>query len=410
MSKLRAVIRHEYGTIVKQPSFWIMMIAIPVIFAVIFGLVYLSGRASTDRLESLANDIKNVAIIDESGFVPNELVSQSGQQLRSVEQLEDTKADVASGELTGLVYYPGDLEESKKFEVYVNGTDFTQISTVQSLGDSLLQVGIFSPLGSATVIELAQNGGQNELTTYEDGQVSPGFNKYIVPGIFMAMFYLILFFSVGYILTSISEEKENRSMEMALTYLSPRTLIVGKLIGVILVTLTQLAFFAALAALALLVVAPMNIADLQLPAGIDLANLVFDPLTIFFSAGFLVAGFALFAGLMAATAAALPARQANGFSAVFYIAAFAPFYFIQLIMTDPENPVTTFVTYFPLTAPVVTLLRTTVDNMSVLQSSLALIVMVVSAILAMWLAVKIFPKGAIEYNNRISLKSVFSKQ
>lgn len=410
MSKLRAVIRHEYGTIVKQPSFWIMMIAIPVIFAVIFGLVYLSGRASTDRLESLANDIKNVAIIDESGFVPNELVSQSGQQVRSFERLEETKADVASGELTGLVYYPENLEETKNFQVYVNSTDFTQISTVQSLGDSLLQVGIFAPLGSASVIELAQNGAQNELTTYENGQVSPGFNKYIVPGLFMAMFYLILFFSVGYILTSISEEKENRSMEMALTYLSPRTLIVGKLLGVILVTLTQLAFFATLGVLAFLVLSSTNIANIQLPAGIDLANLVFDPMTIFFSAGFLVAGFALFAGLMAATAAALPARQANGFSAVFYIAAFAPFYFIQLIVTDPENPVTTFVTYFPLTAPIVTLLRTTVDNMSVLQSSIALVVMVVSAILAMWLAVKIFPKGAIEYNNRISLKSVFSKQ
>jgi ABC-2 type transport system permease protein len=278
---------------------------------------------------------------------------------------------------------------------------------MQQLAGTLLKTSLFAPLGSADVISLAENGGSSTLVTYEDGQESPGFNKYIIPGVFAVAFYLILFFSVGYILTSISEEKENRSMEMALTYLKPRLLILGKLIGVILVTLTQLAFMGVLAAIALLILTQTNAFTVQLPAGIDFTKLVFDPLAIFFGLGFLISGFMLFAGLMAITAAALPARQANAFSAVFYLAGFAPFYMIQLIMTDATNPVTTFVTFFPLTSPIVALVRNTVGNMSVLESSLALATMTAFMLLAVWLAVKIFPKGALEYQNPISFKSLF---
>jgi len=383
------------------------MIALPLIIGVVFLLVFISDKASTDRLDSLANEIKNVAIVDESGYVPARVIEAGGQQSRPASDLSELKQEVAEGKLNGLIHYPADLTESKNFEVFVNSTDLSRVQTVQSLADSLLQASLFAPLGSADVIALAQNGASSTLVTYENGKVSPGFNKYIVPGMFALAFYLILFFSIGYILTSISEEKENRSMEMALTYLRPRLLILGKLIGVILVTLTQLAFMGALIAIALLLLTQTDALTLQLPAGIDLAKLVFDPVAIFFGAGFLIAGFMLYAGLMAITAAALPARQANAFSSVFYIAGFAPFYMIQLILTDPTNPVTTFVTFFPLTSPIVSLVRNTVGNMGIAESSLALATMTAFMLLAVWLAVKIFPKGALEYQNALSFKSLF---
>ena len=68
MSKLRAVIRHEYLTIVKQPSFWIVMIAIPAIIAFVGALMYFSNQASSDRIAELAKVMKNVAIFVMSGI------------------------------------------------------------------------------------------------------------------------------------------------------------------------------------------------------------------------------------------------------------------------------------------------------------------------------------------------------
>jgi len=409
MSKLSAVIRHEYATIVKQPSFWIVMVAIPLFIGAIIAAISFGNQASSDRIESLAKDIRNVAVVDDSGFVSKELVESSGQTYANISELEELKQEVASGERNGLVYYPNDLKDSKEYEVYVNGTDFSRVSSINSLGDTLLETSLYAPLGSADVIALAQNGAGSTLTSYENGEPSPGFNKYIVPGLFTAMFYLILLFSIGYILTSISEEKENRSMEMALTYLRPRTLILGKLFGVILVTLTQLLFFATIAVVAYFIALGLGNEALRLPAGIDLSNLVFEPTAILFGIGFLVIGFMLYAGLMAITAAALPARQANSFSAVFFIAGFSPFYFMNLILTDPENPVVRFVTFFPLTSPTTSLIRNTVGNLSLAEASLALGVMFASMLLAVWLAVRIFPKGALEFQNAISFKSIFYK-
>lgn len=407
MSKLSAVIRHEYSTIIKQPSFWAMMIAMPVILGVIIAISYFGSQASVAKIESLSKEIQNVAVVDESGLVVPEIVVSSGQKYSSANDYGTLKTEVAEGTLNGLIHYPSDLKTNREYQIFVNGSDFTRITTITSLGDNLLKASLYVPLGSAEVISLAQNGATNVLSTYEDGEKTAGFNEYIVPGLFAVMFYLILIFSIGYILTSISEEKENRSMEMALAYLQSRTLIVGKLIGVVLVTLTQLAFFAILTTGAYFVTQALGSDALRLPAGIDLNQLVFDPVAILFGFGFLISGFMLYAGFMAITAAALPVRQANNFSSVFFLGGFSPFYFLTLILTNPENPVVQFTTFFPLTSPTVTLIRNTIGNMGVLESSLALAFMTLCTFGSVWLAVKIFPKGALEFQNRLSFKSFF---
>ena len=53
MSKIHSVIRHEYLTIVKQPSFWIVMIAIPALIGVIIALTYFGNKSSEDRIEEI---------------------------------------------------------------------------------------------------------------------------------------------------------------------------------------------------------------------------------------------------------------------------------------------------------------------------------------------------------------------
>lgn len=406
-NNLRAVIRHEYLTIVRQPSFWIVMLAIPIFIAAIIGLSYFGNKSSSDRFEKIASELKDVSVIDQSGLIDQDVVTSGGLKFANPSTEEVLKEEVRQDKKEALIVYPENLETNKKYQVYVSSTDLTIGGSVSGLADSILKSSLYAPLGSADVIALAQDGGQAELTTYENGEVSPGFNAYVVPGLFVVLFYVIFAFSISYMLTSVSEEKENRSMEMVLTYVRPQTLIVGKLAAVTLVTLTQVAFFAALAGIGYLIVRSIDSSILALPAGIELSELVFDPVTIFFSAAFLVVGFLMFAGFMTATAAATPGpKEANSFSAVFFIGAFAPFYLIMMILTDPENPITQFVTFFPLTSPVVTLLRNTVGNMSVLESSLALVAMTVFMVLTIMLAVRIFKRGALEFSSRLSFKSL----
>ena len=409
MSKLRSVIRHEYLTIIKQPSFWIAMLAIPILIGAALGLSYLGNKSSENRIDELAKDLKNVAIIDQSGLLRNEIVEGGGLKVSDSSQFEAQRERVRTGQLEALIVYPDDLKSTRNYDIYLSSNDLTKSSSVSSLGSSLIKTSLFLPLGSSDIIALAQSGAESTITTYEDGTETAGFNAYVVPGIFVVLFYIIFAFSVSYMLSSISEEKENRSMEMVLTYVHGRSLIIGKLLAVMLVTLTQLCFFGVLGGIALVVALSLG-NSLSLPAGIDLTQLVFDPMAIFFAASYLIVGFLMFAGFMTTTAAYAPsAKEANNFSAVFFIGAFIPFYFVMMIVTDPENPVVKFLTFFPLTSPVVTLLRNTVGNMSLLESSLALITLIVFMVLSLIIAIRAFNLGALEFSSRLKLSSLFKK-
>ncbi|UTX51230.1 ABC transporter permease [Candidatus Saccharibacteria bacterium TM7i] len=409
MSKLRSVIRHEYLTIVKQPSFWIVMIAIPAIIALIGVLTILGNKNSADRIQEISKDIKNVAIVDQSGLINKDVAAAAELKISPAEKINTLRDKVKSGEKEALIVYPSSLKKDRSYQLYLSSDDLTKMGAISTLADNLLKTSVFLPLGSPEVIAIAQGGATADMTFYKDGRETAGFNEYVVPGLFVVLFYIIFAFSIGYMLTSVSEEKENRSMEMVLTYVQPRTLILGKLLAVMLVTLTQVAFFGLLAILAL-VVAPHVGVTVALPFGIDLAKLVFDPIAITLGFAFLFTGFLMYAGFMTATAAIAPsAKEANSFSGVFFIGAFIPFYFIYMIATDPENKIVSFLTYFPLTSPVVSLIRNTVGNFNGLEGWIALAVMFAFMLVSIWVAVRAFKLGALEFSQTIKLSSLFKK-
>lgn len=408
MSKLNSVVRHEYLTVVKQKGFWAYMIAMPIVFLFIFILIGIAGRSDNTSLEKVAGDLKDVAVVDASGLVAEEVIRGSGQTPYPAGDLDSLRHEVESGERKGLIYYPADILQTARYDVYVSGVDFIFSTSVSEVGAALLQTSLYAPIGSAEKIKLAQQGAEGVTTTYANGTTSVGFTRFVVPGAIAVMFVIILMFSIGYILTSISDEKENRSMEMALTYVSPRTLIVGKLIAVVLITLTQLLFFGVLSIVAAVIAVTTNF--IQLPANFDLTALPIDPVSVLFGLGFLIVGFILFAAFMAFIAVLLPAKQANNFSAFFYILPFVPTWFIWTVLTDPSNPVVQFITYFPITAPTTSLIRNTVGNITPGEAAISLGVMAVVAFLVMWLTVRVFPKGALEFENPLSLRAIFSKK
>lgn len=408
MSKLKAVISHEYLTVVKQKGFWAYMIAMPLIFLVVFLLVGLAGKSDNSSLEKAASDLKGVAVIDASGLVSPELIKASGQTVYPASEYATVRAEVESGARKGLIYYPENILTTRQYQVYVSGVDFIFSTSVSEVGKALLRTSLYAPIGSAEKIMLAQTGADAITTTFANGTTSVGFTRFIIPGIITAMFVIILMFSIGYILTSISDEKENRSMEMALTYLSPRTLIVGKLISVVLITLTQLVFFGVLAALAMFIA--VRTSFMQLPSNFNIAELPIDPVSLVVGLTVLVIGFILFAAFMALIAVLLPSKQANNFSALFYILPFVPSWFLWTVLTDPANPVVQFISYFPVTAPTTVLVRNTVGNIPLNEALLSIGIMTITAFLVLWFVIKVFPKGALEFQNALSLRTIFSRK
>lgn len=405
MSKLKAVVRHEYLTIVKQPSFWMLMLAIPLIAGAITAMNYFSNKASSDKINELADDLKTVRIVDESGLINTDVARQAGLQIGTIDSEEQYKNDVKDGQSQGLVVFPADLKQSKTYEIYVDSSNISVYGAVSSMADTILKTSLFLPLGDVEIIALAQDGASSSTVFYRDGRETAGFNEFIAPGVFLILFFIIITFSISYMLTSVSDEKENRSMEMVLTYVNPRTLIIGKLLGVTLATLTQIAFFGLVAVIGFIIL--KNTGNINLPFGIDLTKIPFDPVTLLISAGYLVAGFTLYAGLMITVAATAPsAKEANSFSSVFIISAIVPFYFISLLVTDPSNAVAIFLSYFPLTSPMADLVRNTVGNLDIGTALGALSILIASAATSIWLAVKAFRLGALEFAQTIKLSNL----
>jgi ABC-2 type transport system permease protein len=329
--------------------------------------------------------------------------------MQSANKLDELRENVRLNSQEALVVFPETLKSERTYQIYLSGNDLTKMGSVSTLADNILKTSVFLPLKSPEIIAIAQNGATSEIISYKDGEETAGFNEYIAPAIFLILFYIIFAFSVSYMLTSVSEEKENRSMEMVLTYVKPRTLIVGKLLGVSLVTLTQITFFAVLAIVGFFILQQTS-GGVTLPMGIEPSRIVFDFWPIFFGFSFLVVGFLMFAGYMTATAAAAPSsKEANNFSAVFFIGAFIPFYFIMLLVTNPESPIVKFLTFFPLTSPVVALVRNTVGNMSLFESWIALLIMVFFMLMSIWIAVRAFRLGALEFGQTIKLSKLFKK-
>ena len=409
MAKLSSVVRHEYTTIIKQPSFWIAMIAIPALIGVIIALNFFATKSSNDRIDEVAKDLKNVAIVDESGLLNEQVVTSAGLSISPSSKINELKQDVRTEKKEALIIFPKSLKKDRNYQAYLSTTDFTKMSSVSSLADNLLKTSLFLPLGSAEIITLAQNGADSQITTYKNGAETAGLNEYVIPAIFVILFYVIFAFSINYMLSSVSEEKENRSMEMVLTYVKPRTLIVGKLLGVSLITITQILFFIAIAIFSYIVLQQTS-NTVSLPGGIETSRIVFNFWPIFFGFAYLIVGFLMFAGFMITAAAATPSsKEANSFSSFFLLAALMPFYLIMTIVTDPANPIVQTLTYLPFTSPIVALIRNTVGNMGLVESWAVLAVMAVGMTLSIWIAIRAFRLGALEFGQTIKLSKLLKK-
>lgn len=403
-SKLRAVVRHEYLTIIKQPSFWISLIAIPLLMAIIILISVLTDSSNNSDVDKLKGQL-TIAVIDKSNIISPDVAKAYNLHIEDSAEQTTLENSVKSGGIDGLIIYPKDLEETGKYQMLADNTDGDNAAIVTELGRTVLQQSLLLPLGTKELATLAISGGDGSIQSYKDGKPDREFIEYVIPGAFLVLFYIVLIFSVGYALTSVSEEKENRSIEMVLSYVKPQILILGKLLGIILVTLTQIAIIALLSIAGYLIARAFG-NDLSLP--LNVSDLTFVPFELLIGAGFFIFGFIFYVALMAMIGAIFPSsKEAGSFSTVFFILPALPFWGIDAITGQAASMYTQILTYFPLTSPTTVLLRNMTGNLSVLEGIVSLVILIVATIITLLLAAKAFRLGTLEYSERIKFGSLF---
>ncbi|OIP86362.1 sodium transporter [Candidatus Saccharibacteria bacterium CG11_big_fil_rev_8_21_14_0_20_41_19] len=402
MHNLGTVFRFEVIRTLKKKSFWIMAIVFPIAIGAIYGIVYFSNESSKQAAESTVNQKFSFVVTDKSGLINKNILKHLGAM--EVNDKQTAISDVVSGKLDAYFYYPSNFA-TDKVEIYAKDTGLFDNNRYQGVANAILQGSVIPAVNSQVTAVLKNAVGFNSVL-YKNGIQYDGFKGLIAPGIFLAMFYILIAVFGNQMLASTTEEKENRVIEIILTTIKARTLIIGKILSLLVLALIQV----------VVIMTPIIIVyiffhnQLSLP-NLDLSNIPIDPIRIVIGAILFVLSFLMFTGLLVAIGAAVPTvKEASGFFGIVMLFLFGPLYAASLFVSSPDSGLVRFLSFFPLTAPIPLMLRNAVGNLSIADVFIGITIIGVSAVITLAFAIRIFQYGALEYTNRISLKTIFKKR
>lgn len=406
MHNLGVVIRFEVVRMLKKPSFWLMALGFPVLMAVIFGIAFMSSKATSDAAEKLKDQKFSIVVTDESKIVKPELLQAFNAKTTTEKQA--TIDDVKAGKVDAYFFFPADLSR-QSVEVYGKDVGMFENGRYSAVANILLSESVDAQVNSQQRTVL-QNKVAISAVTYKDGKEYDGLRETIVPGLFLILFYLLIGFFGGQMLNSTIEEKENRTIEMLLTTVKAEALIAGKILALIILALLQVLIILVPVIILYLLAGSQAQSVLQLP-NFDLSNLAFDPLRIGLGAAIFSFSFLMFTGLLVAIGAAMPtAKEASQWFGLVIMMIFAPLYGFSAFVSYPDSPFVQFLSLFPLTSPIPLMLRNAVGNLSLSEAMLGIGILAVSAVVILFVAVRIFRYGAMEYDNKLSLKVLRAKR
>jgi ABC-2 type transport system permease protein len=402
MHNLSTVIHFEVTRTLKKKSFWIMALGFPVLIMAIFVIIFLSNQSTSDAIGQLKTQSFSIEVTDESGLVNPALLSALGAE--TITSKAQGIADVTSGNIDGYIFYPSDISNGI-IEIYGKNVDIFNNARYESFAKYLLTSSVQAEV-SPQVKTVLSESFSTSLTVYRDGQVYEPVKEMILPGVFLILFYLLIAFFGNQMLTSTTEEKENRVIEMILTTIEARTLITGKIISLILLALLQ----------ACVIIVPAFIiyvvfhGQLQLP-WIDLTTLPLNWPHIGVAFAIFFLSFILFTGLLVLIGSSVPtAKDAGGFIGLVMLLIFGPLYAVTLFVSSPSAPLVTVLSLFPFTAPIPLLLRNAAGNLQGWEIAVALPLLAITAVITITLAIRVFRYGALEYSRRVSLKDIFTRK
>lgn len=400
---LRTVIAFEFTRTLKKRGFWIATLAIPVVIAIVFALVYLSNSSTEARSDAQKTASFSFTYTDDSRLVSDTIARAIGGTKAS--DAETAIRDVKQGRSDAYFAFPAE-PATQTVKIYGADRGIFENGKYDAVAKQLLTVSAQAAVGSPQLTAAASGNVKTEAQTFKDGRLTGGIGSAIPPLIFLLIFYVSIILLSNQMLSSTLEEKENRVTEMILTTLNPTTLIIGKVAALFMVGAVQI----------LVLLTPVAVGflffrdKLALPA-LDLSTITFEPGPMVVGALLLLGGFTVFTGVLVAIGAVMPTtKDAGTIFGPLMALIFVPFYAISLIISDPQAPIVQVFTYFPMSAPVTGLLRNAFGTLSPLESVIIIVELLVVGVLILRLAAHLFRYGSIQYSGKLSIAGTFRRR
>jgi len=237
----------------------------------------------------------------------------------------------------------------------------------------------------------------------ETGQISPEqggvLGVFLLPYVFSLLFWIAIISCSFTLLEGLGEEKENRIMEILLSSISTRQLLLGKVIGLGAAGLLQIIFW--------FISARFIVGLASDTIGGMFSTLEIPVRLIAFGIVYFILGYLLFGTLFAIIGAVVPTYREGQQLAFFII----PLGVIPLVLTpffaeNPSHPITHILTFFPISAPVTSMIRLGIGNISSWQLGLNMTIAVISIAGLLFLGAKVFRTFLLMYGKRPRLSEI----
>ena len=429
-SRFLLIMQREYYSIVAKKSFIVSTLLVPL-------LVLCIGVVPVVLSELSSADVRQVAVVDETGRYGKELkgndefqFSIAGYQESDSRNLRQKFNSDSTG-LYAIVVIPKNVETTNQVSVYSEKT--VQPSLTRLLEEDLDRALSASKIASYNIPELDKivKESQVEVTvkgyTWSDNDEEQTSSTEIAMAVGIGLSFLTYMFVLMYgamIMSSVVEDKTNRIVEVIVSSCRPLELMLGTVVGVAFVGLTQILIWAVLLGAGLLLLslsglaaAPApemmapGVAAQAMPAGEFVEIMqgllavnwfqILGVFVLYFIGGYLLYS-ALFAGFGSAVDQQSDASQFM--TPVMLIIVFA-LMIGQACMESPDSTLGVVCSYVPFTSPIVMMVRLPYD-VPFWEVALSILLLYATAGVCIWLAARIYRRGILMYGHKASYKDL----
>ncbi len=397
MNKTYLVFKHEFLNMLHRTGFIIMTLIVPLIFILAIVIYQIVSGAIQP-----SGEITSIGYVDNIGGF-EQYTSQGNINLVRFNSVEEANKSLVAKDVKEYFVLDQSYMSTSLISLYTLEKQLIpppeEVDAVKNFLTSNLLSGKV-PQPTIDIIEASLNVVAVRLT--ETGAIAPeqgGVGNVLVPAIFSLLLVLSITFSSTYLLQGLGDEKENRLIEVLLSSVSTRQLIIGKVLGIGAAGLAQV--------LVWVISTPFIVNYASSSVGGFLSTLQIPLNFLLLCIIYFILGYLLFAVISTAIGAISPsAREGQQLATIFTLTAICPLWFASPIIMFPNNPVFIFLTIFPLTAPVTLIMRLGSTDVAAWQIIVSVIVLLLSIAVGLFLTVKIVRTFLLMYGKRPSLGTI----
>ncbi len=403
MSKVWLVAKREFTHNVFRKSFILVLLSVPLIMALNIGIVVF--------VENLNENDAPLGYVDHSGVLedPIMLPENSSDDPISIihfQSEDEARAALESEEIQAYYVLGTDYQDTKAAElVYLeepgrNATrQFSDFLKLNLLTDLPAEISNRVSRGDDVVIR-SPDIDSGEGREYPSG--APPFGV-ILPLILCIAFIFLLMITSGFIMEGVVQERENRTMEVLVTSVTPQQMVSGKVLGIVGISFTQLVFWIIIGIVA--VVLGAQVFDIEW-----LQNTSLDWQGILMITLIAIPTYILAAALMFTVGSTVTeSQEGQAFGPIFLLITLIPTWLIVAIIEDPNGTVPTILSLLPFTSLTTLGLRNMGSAVPMWQVALSFGIQVLFATGAIILAGRAFRLGMLRYGKRLSIREVLRR-